>query len=46
MLRAVPLIGALMFTPAFASAQQPCTTDARQVVNEIYRNVLERGIDS
>jgi Ca2+-binding EF-hand superfamily protein len=46
MLRAVPLIGALIFAPTVASAQQPCTSDARQVVNEVYRQVLERGMDS
>jgi Ca2+-binding EF-hand superfamily protein len=42
MLRAAALVGVLM-TPAFAFAQQPCTSDARQVVNAIYEQVLERG---
>lgn len=46
MVRAVVLmIGALLVSPALASAQQPCTTDARQVVNELYRHVLERSSD-
>jgi Ca2+-binding EF-hand superfamily protein len=32
--------------PTLASAQQPCTTDARRVVDAIYRQVLERGVDN
>ena len=32
--------------PSMAAAQQPCTSDARQVVNEIYRHVLERQADA
>jgi len=43
MLRAAGLVGVLVLTPALASAQQPCTSDARQVVNAIYEQVLERG---
>ena len=43
MLRAVVLVGVLGLFPAVASAQQPCTTDARRVVDEIYRQVLERS---
>jgi hypothetical protein len=31
---------------AVASAQQPCTTDARHVVNELYRHMLERSAGS
>lgn len=45
MLRAISLIGALVFLPAGASAQQPCTTDARVVVAEVYQRVLERSFD-
>lgn len=45
MLRATILAGALVVIPAVASAQQPCTTDARHVVNEIYRHMLERSPD-
>jgi len=46
MLRAAGLVGALMMTPVLAYAQQPCTSDARQVVNAIYEQVLERGADA
>ena len=35
-----------LFLPAVASAQQPCTTDARRVVNELYRHMLERQADA
>jgi hypothetical protein len=45
MLRASAFFGALVLMPALASAQQPCTTDARHVVNEVYRHVLERSAD-
>ena len=45
MLRAAALIGVLM-TPALASAQQPCTSDARQVVDAMYQQVLERAPDA
>src|SRR5262245_55629523 len=45
MVRALALVGALTFVPAVSSAQQPCTNDARQVVNEVYRHMLERGVD-
>lgn len=45
MSRALAMFGALVFVPALAFAQQPCTTDARHVVNEIYRHILERGAD-
>jgi hypothetical protein len=31
--------------PATAWAQQPCTTDARRVVDELYRHMLERAAD-
>lgn len=46
MYRAVTLLLALTFAPAIATAQQPCTTDARQVVNELYRHMLERPADA
>lgn len=40
------LVSALALVPSLASAQQPCTTDAQQVVEQIYRQVLERSADS
>jgi hypothetical protein len=45
MFRATILFLALTVSPAFAWAQQPCTPDARQVVNELYRHMLERQAD-
>jgi hypothetical protein len=42
MLSVLTVIGALVFSPVIASAQQPCSTNAQQVVNEIYREVLNR----
>jgi hypothetical protein len=45
MYRAAVLVFALLF-PSLAAAQQPCTTDARQVVNELYRHMLERQADA
>lgn len=41
MLRALTF-AALLGVPAAAVAQQPCTTDARFVVDQVYRTVLER----
>ena len=46
MVRRVVLMGALSLLPGVAAAQQPCTTDARRVVAEVYQRVLERGIDA
>jgi Ca2+-binding EF-hand superfamily protein len=46
MFRRLVLVGALSLLPAVAAAQQPCTTDARRVVAEVYQRVLERGIDA
>ena len=46
MYRAGILVLALTLSPAVALAQQPCTTDARMVVNELYRHLLERGADA
>src|SRR6266850_1575131 len=31
--------------PGIALAQQPCTSDARHVVDELYRHMLERSAD-
>jgi Ca2+-binding EF-hand superfamily protein len=45
MYRATILFLAMTISPAVAMAQQPCTTDARQVVNELYRHMLERQAD-
>jgi hypothetical protein len=45
MYRSAILLLALTFSPAVEAAQQPCTPDARQVVNELYRHMLERGAD-
>lgn len=45
MLRVAVIVGALSLVPSLALAQQPCTTDARRVVEEIYRHVLERAPD-
>src|SRR5919106_1323896 len=42
MFRAAIVFLALAISPALAWAQQPCTPDARQVVNELYRHMLER----
>ena len=38
----VILLAAVVLAPSVAAAQQPCTTDARHVVNELYRHMLER----
>ena len=38
------LLAALILVPAVASAQ-PCTSDARRVVDELYRHMLERAAD-
>jgi hypothetical protein len=46
MYRAAVLLVALMLAPSVAAAQQPCTTDANQVVSELYRHMLERSTDA
>jgi Ca2+-binding EF-hand superfamily protein len=46
MYRALMLMLTVTFAPSMVAAQQPCTTDARQVVNELYRHMLERGADA
>ena len=45
MFRAVTMLLALALSPSVAAAQQ-CTSNARQVVNELYRHMLERGADA
>src|SRR5688500_10377730 len=45
-MRAAVVIVALTFLPSLAAAQQPCTTDANQVVAELYRHMLERSPDA
>ncbi|HTI44229.1 MAG TPA: phycobilisome rod-core linker polypeptide [Vicinamibacterales bacterium] len=42
MFRGLVFAGLLALAPSFAMAQQPCTTDARHVVDELYRHMLER----
>jgi len=46
MLRSAVFAAVIAAMPAISSAQQPCTTDARQVVNELYRHILERSADA
>lgn len=46
MWRVAVFISALTVVPSIATAQQPCTTDARQVVEHVYRQVLERSADA
>jgi hypothetical protein len=46
MYRSTILFLALMLSPSLAAAQQPCTANARAVVQELYRNMLERAADS
>jgi hypothetical protein len=45
MYRTAILFLILTCSPGLAMAQQPCTPDARQVVNELYRHMLERQAD-
>jgi hypothetical protein len=45
MLRRIVLSSLLVVIPSMAWAQQPCTSDARRVVDELYRHMLERGAD-
>jgi hypothetical protein len=45
MFRATIACLALTLAPDVAAAQQPCTSDARRVVNELYRHMLERPTD-
>jgi len=46
MFRSAVFVAVLAAMPAISSAQQPCTTDARRVVNELYRHILERTADA
>jgi Ca2+-binding EF-hand superfamily protein len=45
MLRRIALAAVLVAIPVMSWAQQPCTTDARRVVDELYRHMLERAAD-
>ena len=44
-MRRILLAAVLAAVPVVSSAQQPCTTDARRVVDELYRHMLERAAD-
>ncbi len=46
MYRAAVIVTCALLFPAAVAAQQPCTTDAQQVVNELYRHMLERQPDA
>jgi Ca2+-binding EF-hand superfamily protein len=46
MVRTAVFVVVLAAMPAISSAQQPCTTDARHVVNELYRHILERSAEA
>jgi Ca2+-binding EF-hand superfamily protein len=46
MFRGFVFVGLLAMTPSLALAQQPCTTDSRRVVDELYRHMLERSADA
>lgn len=46
MYRSAILFLALTFSPVVVAAQQPYTAEARHVVNELYRHMLERGADA
>lgn len=45
MRRRLILFALLAVVPSATWAQQPCTPDARRVVDELYRHMLERGAD-
>jgi Ca2+-binding EF-hand superfamily protein len=45
MWRGMFLIGAMVLTPIVGAAQQPCTTDARQVTTEMYQRLFERSFN-
>ena len=45
MWRLAVLVSALTVIPSLAVAQQPCTTEGRQVIEQVYRQVLERSAD-
>jgi len=46
MFRGILSAAMLVIFQSVAFAQQPCTTDARHVVDELYRHILERSADS
>ena len=46
MYRAAMFLCVLALSPSAAMAQQPCTTDVRQVVDQLYRHLLERQADT
>jgi len=46
MFRGLVFVGLLSMAPSLAMAQQPCTTDSRRVVDELYRHMLERTADA
>ena len=46
MFRGLVFVGLLAMAPSLAIAQQPCTTDSRRVVDELYRHMLERSADA
>jgi Ca2+-binding EF-hand superfamily protein len=46
MFRGLLSVAVLVVMPTVALAQQPCTTDARRVVDELYRHMLERSADA
>ena len=46
MFRGLLSVAVLVVMPTVALAQQPCTTDARHVVDELYRHMLERSADA
>jgi Ca2+-binding EF-hand superfamily protein len=46
MYRAAVFLVALLMMPSLAAAQQTCTPDTNQVINELYRHMLERGADA
>jgi hypothetical protein len=46
MYRAAAILTCALLYSSSVAAQQPCTTDAQQVVNELYRHMLERQPDA
>jgi len=39
------ILFSVALAPGVAAAQQPCTSDARQVVDQVYRQILSRPVD-
>ena len=46
MWRALTILGVLLISTAPLAAQQPCTTDASQIVSDLYKQLLERSPDA